>query len=210
MFLRKSLTNASCDGQGKTYQIQYMIALLKCLNIYSRVAEAVTVTSIDLILFLVSLYPPPVYFLQGLTDLKMPALPGILVAIFAVGSPLLTCAFQIFVYFGMTQKSNHLLSYRCILLLLLPSFFPVLFSFFQFDMAWVVSNLHFLVYIKHFLIPIDILLSSNEAKLHFRQTHSKTFDVLNVMKKSVTDFYTNYHHAITNNNAVEPYELNNV
>ena len=187
-----------------------MIALPK-RKFSFRVAEIVTVMSIDLILFFVSIFPPPVYFLQGLTKVDdLSVLPGILVAIFAVGSPFLTCAFQIFVYFGMTQKSNHLLSYRCILLLLLPSFFPVLFSFFQFDMAWVVSNLHFLVYIKHFLIPIDILLSSNEAKLHFRQTHSKTFDVLNVMKKSVTDFYTNYHHAITNNNAVEPYELNNV
>ena len=164
-------------------------------------------------LFFTSSIPPPIYFLQGLTEVDIPVLPGILVAIFAVGSPLLTCAFQIFVYFGITQKSNHLLSYRCISLLLLPSFFPAIFSLFQIDIFWMIKNLHvyvFLVYVKHFLVPIDILLSSNEAKLHFRQTHSKTFDVLNVMKKSVTDFYTNYHHAITNNNRVEPYELYNV
>ena len=56
-----------------------------------------TVITIEVMLFFTSSIPPPIYFLQGLTEVDIPVLPGILVAIFAVGSPLLTCAFQIFV-----------------------------------------------------------------------------------------------------------------
>ena len=178
-------------------------------NVLFRIIEVVTVTLTGIILFYISSIPNPVYLLQGLTEVERSALPRILIAITAVGSPLLTFAFQVFVYFGLTQNSNNLLTYRCILLLLLPITFPAFFSLVSIDIAWFADIIHFLIYVKHFLIPLEILLSSNEAKLHFRIAHSEIFDDIRLTKVAFWTYFNTLHYVITiSNNRIEPYELN--
>ena len=69
-----------------------------------------------------------------LQDFERSTFPGI-----SLGSPLLMLAFQVFVYFGLTNQSNNLLSFKCTILailLLIPFNIPVIFVLAKIDMKW--------------------------------------------------------------------------
>ena len=106
---------------------------------FCRFFELILVMVLGLILPITSEVPNSVYYLQELQDFERSTFPGILVSIFSLGSPLLMLAFQVFVYFGLTNQSNNLLSFKCTILailLLIPFNILVIFVLAKIDMKW--------------------------------------------------------------------------
>ena len=142
-------------------------------DISCRFIELVLVLAVGLILPFTSEVPNSVYYIQGLEDFERSTFPGILLSILSLGSPLLMLAFQVFVYFGLTNQSNNLLSFKCTILLLVPFNIPIIFVLAKVDMKWITFAIYLMVFVKYFLVPVETLYSHSEAKNHFKINHPK-------------------------------------
>ena len=80
-------------------------------------------------------------------------------------------AFQVFVYFGLTNQSNTLLSFKCTILLLIPFNIPVIFLLAKIDMKWFTLAAYIMGFVKYFLVPLEIICTHSEAKNHFKTKH---------------------------------------
>ena len=142
-------------------------------DISCRFIELVLVLAVGLILPITSTIPNSVYYLQGLEDFERSTFPGILLSILSLGSPLLMLAFQVFVYFGLTNQSNNLLSFKSTILLLIPFNIPVIFVLAKIDMKWFTLAAYILGFVKYFLVPLEIIYTHSEAKNHFKINNPK-------------------------------------
>ena len=130
-------------------------------------------TAIGILLISVPSIPNTVYILQGQTDFERTILPIVILAIVSIFSTFLTLGFQIFVYFGLTKKSKHLFSLRCLAISVLQYVFPMLFILLKVDFKYFIYAIYTNLFLRYMYVPIDILYSNNEARHHFKINHQK-------------------------------------
>ena len=160
-------------------------------------------TAIGILLISVPSIPNTVYILQGQTDFERTILPIVILAIVSIFSTFLTLGFQIFVYFGLTKKSKHLFSLRCLAISVLQYVFPMLFVLLKVDFKYFIYAIYTNLFLRYMYVPIDILYSNNEARHHFKINHQKLFSFPRKVRNCYQSFKTICCYVVVISNEVE-------
>ena len=165
------------------------------------------VALIGILLISIPSVPNFVYILQGQNEFEKTLLPVLISAFAIVGSTILTMCFQIFVYFGLTQQSKNMISFRSLTLLLLQFIFPFIFIAFKLDFQYLIHAIYAVFFIRYMLIPLEILYSNTEAKSHLKINHQKLLNFPYELMNCYRPFINVCCYVVDISNEVAPIEF---
>ena len=179
----------------------------KYLFISIRIVEIVVVALIGILHICIPSVPNFVYILQGQNEFEKTLLPVLIAAFVIVGSTILTMCFQIFVYFGLTQQSKNMISFRSLTLLLMQFIFPFIFIVFKLDFQYLIYSIYAVSFIRYMLIPLEILYSNTEARYHLKINHHKLLNFPHEFMNCNRSFMNVCCYVVDISNEVAPIEF---